>query len=114
MSPTENEPILLRVRSNELCHKILSNTREEEVNKNALGINMQHDNNNTIQSSNFNSLFLHLVAITMGHHYIWINSFLEMATKVHIRTYRAIYEVKFWRNIKDWIIQPIENDPYLI
>lgn len=60
-------------------------TQEAEVNKNALGIYMQHDKNNTVQVSNMNSLFLHLVAIIMSHHYIWINSFLVMAVKVHYK-----------------------------
>jgi len=53
----------------------------------------------TPSCSHYNEPLLHLI----------INSFLEMATKVHIRTTHQIYSINqnFWRNINDWMIQPI-------
>lgn len=51
-------------------HRILSQTQEAEVNKNALGIKMKHEKKTTQYKRQTYSLLLHPTVITMSAHYI--------------------------------------------
>lgn len=68
-------------------HRILSQTQEAEVNKNALGIKMKHEK----KQHSISVKLKQFIAPSYSHYnerslHLNTNSFLEMATKVRMRT----------------------------